>query len=76
MIAKKGGDLRLNNIKRFRHKLNISQAALAYSMRVAQQAVAKWEAGESMPRADRLPELARILGCTIDELFAEESDNR
>ena len=66
----------MNNIKRFRHKLNISQAALAYSMRVAQQAVAKWEAGESMPRADRLPELARILGCTIDELFAEESDNR
>ena len=66
----------MNNIKRFRYKLNISQAALADSMHVAQQAVAKWEAGESMPRADRLPELARILGCTIDELFAEESDNR
>ena len=67
-----GGDLRLNNIKRFRDKLNISQAALADSMRVAQQAVAKWETGEAMPRADKLPELARILGCTIDELFAEE----
>lgn len=66
----------MNNIKRFRDKLNISQAALAGSMRVAQQAVAKWESGESMPRADRLPKLAKILGCTIDELFAEESDNR
>ena len=66
----------MNNIKRFRNKLNISQAALADSMRVAQQAVAKWETGEAMPRADKLPELARILGCTIDELFAEESDNR
>lgn len=32
-------------------------------------AVSCWERGETLPTADRLPEIARLLGCTVDELF-------
>ena len=33
------------------------------------QAVCKWETGVSVPRTELLPLLARVLGCSIDELF-------
>ena len=32
-------------------------------------AVNCWELGETLPTADRLPEIARVLGCTVDELY-------
>lgn len=33
------------------------------------QAVACWERGATLPTADRLPAIARALGCSIDELY-------
>ena len=57
------------NIKSLRIKNKLTQAELAASLKVDQTAVSQWEAGRSMPTADKLPELARILGCTIDDLF-------
>jgi len=33
-----------------------------------------WEIGKSMPRADKLPALAKILGCTISDLYSETSE--
>lgn len=57
------------NIKVLREKIQITQSELAEKLSVSQTCVAKWETGEAMPRADKLPELARILGCSIDELY-------
>ena len=37
--------------------------------------MAKWEAGGSLPRADKLPILAKILNCTVDELLRTEPEN-
>ena len=37
------------------------------------QAVSCWERGQTLPTADRLPQLAKALGCTIDDLFREET---
>lgn len=59
----------MTNIKMFRERKNLSQQKLATAVGVCQQAVARWENGSAMPRADQLPKLARLLGCTIDELF-------
>lgn len=35
--------------------------------------VNKWFINENIPRADKLPKLAQLLGCTIDELFEKKA---
>lgn len=62
----------MNRIKYYREKKHLSQLAVAEKMNVSQQAINKWENGDSFPRADKLPELAKILGCRIDDLFEKE----
>lgn len=42
---------------------------LADAMNVSPGAVNKWVYGKANPSADKLPLLARVLGCSIDELF-------
>jgi transcriptional regulator with XRE-family HTH domain len=54
----------------------MTQQQLADVMGVKRTTVSMWESGASLPSADKLPKLARVLGCTIDELFAEESERR
>ena len=49
----------------------MTQEELEKSMSVGQSAVSQWERGAVMPRAELLPQLAKVLGCTIDELFGE-----
>ena len=63
----------MNNLKYLRNKAGLSQENIAHEMNVSQQAIAKWENGDSMPRADKLPELARILQCEISALFDDET---
>ena len=58
-------------LKEKRLQKNLTQEDIAKALSVSQQAVAKWEAGEMKPQADKLPALAEVLGCTIDELFKE-----
>lgn len=62
------------NIKRYRERAGMTQNDLAQLLRLNQKAVSQWETGETMPSADKLPALARALGCTIDELFADETN--
>lgn len=66
----------MNNIKYYREKRNLSQLAVAEKLSVSQQAVAKWETEESLPRADKLRKLAEIFNCTIDDLFSETKTNK
>lgn len=62
----------MNNLKYYREQKNLSQMAVAEKLNISQQAIAKWETNEAMPRADKLPQLAQILGCKIDDLFEGE----
>ena len=59
-------------IKHLREKRKMTQAQLAEKIGIGQSSVAMWEAGINCPRADKLPELARALGCTIDDLFMDD----
>lgn len=50
---------------------------LADAMNVSPGAVNKWVYGKANPSADKLPLLARVLGCSIDELFGgDQQDNQ
>ena len=57
------------NIKDKRVSLNMTQDELAEKLNVSRATIAMWETGKAMPRADKLPELAKILGCTVSDLF-------
>ena len=58
-------------IKELREAKNYNQSDLASELGVDRSAVAKWETGEAVPRTEKLPKLAKVLGCSIDELFEE-----
>ena len=63
-----------NKIRKIRQEANLSIKLLSDQMGVSPQAVGKWERGEAYPRAELLPKLASVLGCTIDELFDERRE--
>lgn len=62
------------NIVGARRSKGMTQQELADLLKTTRSTVAMWESGESFPRADKLPQLARILGCTIDDLFRDNEN--
>lgn len=53
-----------------RKKAGLSQAAAAKEFGVAAAAVCQWETGRTMPDPRKLPQIAKVYGCTIDELLS------
>lgn len=60
------------NIKTLRKNAGFSQKELAEIIKSSNSAIAMWEAGTRNPRTDKLPELAKALGCSIDDLFGNK----
>lgn len=57
-------------LKRRRVAAGFSQMQLAKALGVKSTAtVSMWESGQREPKASRLPEIARVLGCSIEDLF-------
>ena len=56
-----------------RKALGLTQEGLAQKLGVTNQAVSKWESGQSCPDLALLPRIADLFGITIDELFGRES---
>ena len=52
-----------------RKEHNMTQLALADRLGVSFQAVSNWERGNSMPDISKLPELAELFECSIEELL-------
>ena len=46
-----------------------TQRMVAEALGVQESSVSKWERGQSKPRADKLPLIAKLYGCTIEELL-------
>ncbi len=56
-------------IMTLRKAKDMTQMELADLMQVSYQAVSNWERGNSMPDISKLPDLARVLGVSIEELL-------
>ena len=57
----------MNNLKEVREKANLTQEQLANLINVDRSTITKWETGEAAPRSDKLPMLAKVLDCRIDD---------
>ncbi len=52
-----------------RKRLGLTQEALAQKLEVTNQAVSKWESDQCCPDIMLLPEIAKVFGISLDELF-------
>ena len=59
-------------IKKKRERIGKTQQQLADEVGVSIVMISQYENGRYMPSAEKLPKLAKALGCTIDELYREE----
>lgn len=57
------------DIKKWREKLNITQEELALSIGVTKAAVSYWDNGKRMPSIENLLRLAKMFGCSVEELL-------
>ncbi|MBQ2953918.1 MAG: helix-turn-helix transcriptional regulator [Clostridia bacterium] len=56
-------------IRARRTEAGLTQAELAERLNVSAQSVSHWERGETLPDISTLPDLACILGCSVDMLL-------
>lgn len=57
------------NLPKLRRRAGYTQEGLAEALGVSRQAVGKWEAGQTLPEAATLLELAELLDCSLDQLM-------
>lgn len=70
-IFEMGGEILA--FREMRKRSGLTQAEVANRLGVDQTTVCKWENGKNLPRADLLPNIAELYGCTVGELLKRES---
>lgn len=61
-----------DNLRRFRLAKKLTQEQVADSLRVSAQSVSRWECGNTYPDVMLLPQIARLYGVTVDDLYREK----
>lgn len=69
-------DIISTNLKAYRKKFKLSQEQVAEEIGVSRQALAKWEAGETLPDLENCQRLVELYKTTFDTLIADYSDNK
>ncbi|HHW45530.1 MAG TPA: helix-turn-helix transcriptional regulator [Clostridiales bacterium] len=64
------------NICRYRKIANLTHEMLAMLVGVAAEKVREWESNKSLPHAGLLPDIARVLGVSIEELYGLRREAR
>ncbi len=59
-----------------RTRAGYSQRRVAKEIGISDAAVSMWETSKTRPRAALLPQLAKLYGCTVDELLSEASTDQ
>ncbi|WP_196593861.1 helix-turn-helix transcriptional regulator [Pectinatus sottacetonis] len=60
----------MNVIEQKRIRLGLTQKQLANMIGVDRTTVGKWELGISIPRVNKLLILAKILNCSIEDIYS------
>lgn len=63
------------NIAKYRKAKGLTQEELGAKLGVTNQAVSKWESEVSLPDVMLLPEITKVLGITLDDLYANKKQN-
>ena len=58
-------------IMEFRQKNNLTQGEFGKLLGISAQAISKWEREICYPDITILPDLARVLGCSVNDFFEE-----
>ena len=61
------------NMKKFRMAKKITQEEVAEKLGVTAQTVSRWECGTNLPDVMQLPEIAKVYGVIVDDLFKKHS---
>lgn len=61
------------NLRRLRLQKELTQERLAGILGVSVQTVSRWECGNTLPDVMLLPEIARIYGVTVDDLYRDDA---
>lgn len=61
-----------NNLRRFRIEKKYTQEQVAEMLAVSAQSVSRWECGNTLPDVMLLPEIAKVYGVTVDDLYKED----
>ena len=61
------------NLRRLRLEKNLTQEQLAVILGVSVQSVSRWECGNTLPDVMLLPQIARLYGVTVDDLYRENA---
>jgi len=66
------------NIKRLRNERGFTQTYIAEKLYISQQAVAKWEKGDTYPQADKVSDLAELFEVSVADLYDSDTvfDNK
>jgi len=64
----------MTKLTQLRDNTGLLQIEVADALGLTQGAVSQWETGLSTPRTDLLPKIAKLYGCTVDELLREDEE--
>lgn len=60
------------NVAKYRKAAGMTQKDLAKKMKVDQSAVSLWESNKTKPMKKTWKRLAKVLGCTVEQLTEED----
>lgn len=58
-----------------RKQAGLTQENLAASLKVSRSLLAAWETGRTWPSSERLPDMAKLLHCSIEDLYVPPVDD-
>ncbi|MBP3577888.1 MAG: helix-turn-helix transcriptional regulator, partial [Lachnospiraceae bacterium] len=62
------------NLRKLRQEKQMTQEQVAEKIGVSAQSVSRWETGATFPDILLLPELAKLYGVLVDDLFKERPE--